>query len=108
MNADQSAVLATIPHTLNLMISIYVDIADDGTAFVDALVNRSSSFGSLAIEYAYFSPVDTQNLKRLFQVELLETITLTDYSGDAECAGLPFSAKVNALVYQLNPQFIQL
>ena len=115
-NADLAVVLATRPYPLNLRLTKVTDnetkdgfaFIDGGTAFVDALETRQSSFGSLHISYATekrpipFSPV---NLHRLVQLEAFER--LSTYIYDDEAILFPFSSKVDTLDYQASGDYIR-
>ncbi|GAX24482.1 hypothetical protein FisN_2Hu027 [Fistulifera solaris] len=72
------------------------ELQDEGTAFVDALQQRTSPFGSLQF---YGSPFGDQNLERLLQLE--NTFErLSPLGIDPKFNRLALSAKVNALDYK--------
>ena len=112
--AEQSVVLATRPYPLDLTLYKYFmdrdkfAFQDEGTAFVDALEKRRSSFGALELIWDSGSgeiPFSSDNQRRLFTLEVFETLKLR--SLDKELALLPFATKVNALEYEVDSVHVQ-
>ncbi len=104
--AGLSYAFASRPYPLDLTFTetsegyTFFKFEDDGTAFLDALEKRQSSFGSLCLEYSENpTPFSPSNLERLFRLnthfEKLELSGLVD-----ECVLLPFGAKTNTLEYE--------
>lgn len=81
MSVDQAIALAARHYPIHLTIEEKVAFEDEGTAFVDALQNRQSSFGCL---YLYTdSPdrgekccLDSRNLQRLFQTQYIDKVVV--------------------------------
>ena len=92
----QSITLATRPHLIQLALC-ECEFEDEGTAFVDALERRTSSFGSLAIKGS--TTLSLTNVKRLLQVDTVEILGLP-YMDDDECFHLSLAAKVDRLNYE--------
>ena len=103
-NAKQSEILATRTYPLNLRLSItpwgdFFAFTDGGTAFVNALETRQSSFGSFAMKFdfkkipAKCMPFRPANLKRLFKQEIIEKLAPDTLPG--KCVLLPFATKVD-------------
>ena len=88
LSVEQSIALATRPYPAQIMF-LDCDFGDGGSAFVDALERRESSFG--------LSPLDADNLKRLLQVDAIEKLIFSLLDDDV--ALLPFSAKAERLDY---------
>ncbi|GAX16382.1 hypothetical protein FisN_10Hh400 [Fistulifera solaris] len=108
---EQSVILATRPFPLNLTLAQSEETTDGwafqdgGTAFIDALEQRTTSFGSLAINFPQnLLPFSRNNLIRLFQLDVLDKLTLCAL--DPELVLLPFSAKVKALQYEVDAKHI--
>ena len=107
-SAEQSVILATRPCPLNVELYVVwraakLAFGDGGTAFVDALQTRQSSFGSLSIssESGRHMPLSDANMKRLLELDnMFEKLNNSYMKG--EMALLPFSTKVKALVYEIN------
>jgi hypothetical protein len=83
--------------------------ADQGTAFVEALAQRQTSFGALSIDFKDEMPFSSKNLKRLMHLETLTKLKLCPMN--EESVFLPFSARAKALhstMYSRNivPQLI--
>jgi hypothetical protein len=112
--AELSVILATRPYPLRLDIndpyakwnhfgsgrSATLKLQDDGTAFVDALEKRQSTFVSLGIGCTLQGiPMSNNNFKRLLKLEIYNKLALEAL--DAECTLLPFTAKVSAFEYRL-------
>ena len=108
--AEQSVILATTSFPLQLILSQSpprsekrgrFTFEDEGAAFVNALENRQSSFGSLFldtdVEDMYFS---SDNLKRLLKVDKIERLRFNRLN--EERILLPFSARANAVVYDID------
>lgn len=101
-NAEKSLILANRPYPLKLTLSTRDNIAftDGGTAFVEALEKRQSSFGSLNLDfYPEQMAFNCDSLARLLKLEIFEALTVSTV--DEECALLPFSVKVDALDYRI-------
>ena len=75
---------------------------DEGTAFVDALEKRQSTFGSLEIACHKASmPLSRSNMIRVLRLDnIIETLTVS--SMDKDLLFLPFLAKVKALNYTMH------
>jgi hypothetical protein len=73
-------------------------LEDGGTAFVDALEDRQTPFGS--IKFETFVALDSKNLKRLLKLDVLNRLELP-YVTDPEVSLLPFSARVETLEYNI-------
>ncbi|GAX16394.1 hypothetical protein FisN_10Hh375 [Fistulifera solaris] len=108
ISAEQAHVLATRPYPLDLMLVGY-DFAflDRGTAFVEALEHRESSFGSL---FTYCGEMEesisSSNLKRLLELEnIFQELQIS--SPNEECVLLPFLAKVDVLDYRLYARYME-
>ena len=115
--AQQSVILATRPYRLDLVFcqppsasaSARFEFEDGGTAFVNALEERRSCFGSLCIAIYYAElhmPFSQANLERLFKLEEIfnEFGIRCMYE---EGALLPFSAKTQVLDYAICATYIQ-
>lgn len=87
-----------MPHPINLEFSKGIRFQDNGTAFVSALEDRQSSFGSLRVKDDM--PLDDVNLKRLLKVNNIEKLELPILKD--ELLLLPFSAPVKSLEYTIN------
>ena len=96
LNAEQAVVLATMPYSIEVHLG-RCHFEDSGTAFVDALESRKSSFRKL--EFAKNIPLDEDNLKRLLQVDKIMRLALPRLND--ELALLPFSANVEFLEYRI-------
>ncbi|GAX18849.1 hypothetical protein FisN_26Hu151 [Fistulifera solaris] len=94
LSAEQSAVLATQSYPLKLTFKD-CGFEDQGTAFVDALSTRRSMFGSLKFRDNFYMDISDDNLKRLFQVDVIHHLDLPLLSD--EVTRLSFSAKVKSL-----------
>ena len=76
---EQSIVLATQPYPFKLKLPKHLCFGegfgfdDDGSAFVDALEGRQSSFGSLVVDTRRKS-FSTANLRRLLKLEIFESL----------------------------------
>ncbi|GAX17711.1 hypothetical protein FisN_10Lu429 [Fistulifera solaris] len=110
-SAEQAIILATRPYPLDLVLvngdGSEVDSAhDDGTAFIDALVQQQSLFGSLSI--LWYSDEDMVisrfNLERLVNLEVFDRLTIRYV--DADSVLVAFAAKVKALQYSLHADLI--
>lgn len=102
---EQSTILATRsnPVTLHLIRTYMSHFAfeDEGTAFVDALESRTTSFGSLYIPYGpKGAPFSRSNLKRLLQLDVPFQKFHIDFL-DKELAFLPFSLNTKAPSYEI-------
>jgi hypothetical protein len=117
---EKSVDLATRPYPLNLKLrysgpSRGFLFEDGGTAFVDALEKRQSSFGSLSIAASFDDPVahDTDkmpvsraNLKRILEISE-KFVTLAFSPLDRDCVLLPFAANVRTLDYMVDVKFMK-
>jgi hypothetical protein len=106
--AEQAVVLATRPYPLNL--SVYTldtahafNFEDNGTAFVEARQNQTSTFGSLSIAGRLCSP---ENLQRLLNTENFKDFV---YAFDLQgvYALIPISAKANFLCFYVVAQNVE-
>jgi hypothetical protein len=95
LSAEQSAALAMRPYAKTSEFR-YCSFKDNGTAFVDALENRQSSFGSLIFEEETCN-LSVQNLKRLFQVDVIEHLELPLWKNADDIGLFPLTAKVDSL-----------
>lgn len=110
---EHASIFATRPSPLSLRLSTTsmriggFSFQDNGTAFVNALTTRQSSFGSLYIDFEENGyPFSTQNIKRLVKLEgTFEKIGF--FILPKENVLIPFSAKANALEYQFKAKSIQ-
>ncbi len=92
LSVEQAVVLAARPHTIILSLS-ESSFEDGGTAFIEALEKRTSSFGTLKI---YMDPrLTDENFKRLLQIEMIERLELPSLPD--ELAIFPFLSKVGSL-----------
>jgi hypothetical protein len=98
LSPEQAVILASRPYPLDLRLMGHgVAFLDDGKAFVDALENRVSTFGSLDLfQSRNRMCLSSANLRRLSNLEKLKIV-----SYNRECALTPLSAKVNVLNYRL-------
>ncbi|GAX17713.1 hypothetical protein FisN_10Lu431 [Fistulifera solaris] len=126
-NAEQSVILTTRSHPLNLalndLITMWTDsngvrtlipgatagdfaFIDRGTAFVDVLGERQSTFRSLSIDRnlqgMLFSP---ENLQRLCELAVLEKLRMDRQNRD--CVLFPLTMKTNTLDYEIAAKHIQ-
>jgi hypothetical protein len=99
--AENSAILATRPCPLNLKISLHhFAFSDDGTAFVDALEKRTSSFGTLILQLDTDGwPFDHTNINRLLRLNVFEKLAFCSLNDDM--VFLPFSTQVKTLEYYI-------
>lgn len=97
LNVEQSIVLATKPHPTRLAF-MWCKFEGRGTAFVDALCNRKSSFGALVFEER--TGLSDDNLEHLLQVVMTDHLRIP-LLNDKDLALLPFSALVNSLNYDI-------
>lgn len=80
LSAAQLNVLATRPHPIRLTFDA-CELEDGGTAFVDALENRQSSFSSSTFKGPVLFSED--NMKRLFQqVNTIDHLRLLELDDD--------------------------
>ncbi len=107
-----SSVLATRPYCLNLTLTKSgtdaggFTFTDEGSAFVNALEQRQSTFGSLYFKFhSEDMPFSSANIKRLLQLNIFEK--LAPFILDKECVLLPFSTKVKTLEYQFDAQLVE-
>ncbi len=107
--AEQSVILATRPYPLQLTLFRKSGNAwgafgweDQGTAFVDALERRQSSFGSLLVEG---DPFSAANFRRLLNVDKFDKLVFGTPFWDDRL--LPLSAKANAVVYWLYGEYVK-
>ncbi len=104
---ELSVILASRPQPINLQLvknhkcNEGFRFTDEGTAFINALANRKSSFGSLSISYDNdTTPFSRNNLERLLQLgKVVEKLQIGRVGED--CALLPFSANTKALAYKV-------
>lgn len=110
--AEQSVALASCSSPLQLRLSTTsmriggFSFQDKGTAFVDALEQRQTSFGSLYVDFEPNDvPFSTENLERLVKLEdTFEKIGF--FIMKQETVLLPLTAKANALEYQWRATYI--
>ncbi|GAX22401.1 hypothetical protein FisN_14Hu014 [Fistulifera solaris] len=97
LSIEQSVFLTTRSHSVKL--SLWSCTVQDGcTAFVDHLLSRESSFGSL--EFAWSPAISDGNLQRLFQSDKIEHLKLPRLK--TELALLPFSMQLDSLDYRIS------
>ncbi|GAX18847.1 hypothetical protein FisN_26Hu149 [Fistulifera solaris] len=102
LSAEQSVVLATRPHRIELTF-FNCSIEDGGTAFTDALVHRTTPFGSLKFQLS--TEFTDENLERIIQVNVLDHLELPGLGND-ELELRTFSAPVDSfegLLYISSP-----
>jgi hypothetical protein len=108
ISAEQARVLATRSYSLDLLF-VGHDFAflDGGTAFVEALEHRESTFGSLFIYCGEMEDsISSNNLERLLNLEnMFEELQIS--SPNEECVLLPFLAKVDVLEYRLYARYME-
>ncbi len=106
-NDEQCVAFVTRPYPVDLTIGGAFQSKNDETAFVNALEQRTSSFGTLRIDYEDSNqlPFRVNHLQRLLQCNVFEQLNLSEIP--KEVALLPFSAKVNALGYTISSTRIQ-
>ncbi|GAX17683.1 hypothetical protein FisN_10Lh376 [Fistulifera solaris] len=106
-NTAQSIILASRPYPLKWKFTENsFAFEDDGTAFVDTLVNRHSSFGSVHFDSDTDSmPLSRENFTRLLKFGTFDKLKL-EYL-DEEMILLPFAAKVHELNYTINARDFQ-
>lgn len=112
---EQTLVLASRPYPLHLTLtrSSFGDgsgfrFKDGGTAFVNGLEERKSSFGSLIVDFSCETgdmPFLRVNVKRLSDVCTFQKLNMGIL--DRNCVFDPFSVKADALVYEIDEMFIQ-
>lgn len=107
LSAEQSVVLATRPYPLQLELQgDGFAFNDEGTAFVDALEKRQSSFGLLyIIRHQPGTPFGSDNLQRLVEFDIFETLGI--YFPDKQRALVPFLAKAAAVDYRVDARHFQ-
>lgn len=116
VSAAQSTILASQPHRVELEFCEFLDstgncfcIADRGTAFVNALTKRTSSFGTLKFSFRdtrwSLKCLNLHNLKRLLELEVFEKLTFDAL--DKNSALLPFSARVHTLEYKIDAEHVK-
>ena len=93
LSAEQSVVLATRSHPVQLMFD-EVEFEDEGDEFVDELENRQLLFGSLTIDRRLLS---IANLRRLLQTDKLDHLGLPCFDRNDELGLLALSAQVDSL-----------
>ncbi|GAX16386.1 hypothetical protein FisN_10Hh396 [Fistulifera solaris] len=108
---EQSIRMATRPGPLKIHLYTPSTIhggfsfTDGGTAFVDALQQRTSIFGSLCLHFNRRNPFTTENYVRLLQLErVVEKLELYMFRPDAL---LPFQAQVHSLNYRIDDYEIE-
>jgi hypothetical protein len=99
LSAGQTMFLATRPHPVHLSLC-YCKIEDEGTAFVNALENRKSLFGSLDIKWCQTFHYD--NLRRILQVDTLNHLEFPLLMNPGKLSLLPFSAQVVSLQHEIH------
>ena len=107
--AEQSVILATRPYPLHLSLTSYgsssrdFDFQDGGTAFGDALENRTSSFGTLGDAGNNVLRIFT--LRRLFHLDKFDKLAIDSLA--REDALLSLSAKAKAMSCEVCASSIQ-
>ena len=95
-------VLASRSNPVNLNLCDDFAFQDGGTAFVDALEKRHSSFGALSMHPCSYRDkilFSRANFYRLFELGIFEKLRIGLL--DKELAFLPFSAKTRVLDYDI-------
>ena len=107
LSSEQSIVLATRPQPVQLTFQS-CSFIDEGTAFVTALENRKSSFGSLTIQFLTGGTTGLKNvnMRRLFKVDVISHLSLSSLIKEEELVLLPFSAPVDALDYTIDARLL--
>ncbi|GAX17954.1 hypothetical protein FisN_18Hu165 [Fistulifera solaris] len=106
-NKEQSEILASRSYYLKLQISYEFIFADGGTAFIDALERRSTSFGYLEIACTGKSKIMSNfNWARLFKLDRCFEELRVAYLGKRSLL-LPFSMKVKSLVYAIKDEHLE-
>jgi hypothetical protein len=109
--AEQSVILATQPYPLKLRLSKAQEesrhgfrFSDGGKAFVDGLLERKSTFGSLILDQ---DPFSGDSKRQLFtKVTTIDKIIIF-CPLEEEYAILPLSVKVNALEHKIDVKHLQ-
>ncbi|GAX27729.1 hypothetical protein FisN_13Hu173 [Fistulifera solaris] len=101
LTVKQTIALATRSHPIKLGFW-ECEFEDGGTAFVEALERRKSSFGSL--RFTNNTGFSDDNLKRLLQLDVIDYLELPPLS--EELVFLPFSTKVGHLEYEIKTPFL--
>ena len=96
LSIEQSILLATRCHLTDLRFRA-CQFGDGGSAFVDALQNRTSSLHVL--QFGEKAALNDDNWKRLVQLDNIKHLLLPHLSD--EVALLPFSAPVESLYYEI-------
>jgi hypothetical protein len=121
-NTNHSLILATRPYPLDLWLTFSQRTSgfifdDEGTAFVNALVKRKLSFGSLSIAAEMDDhinllcntdkmPISRANLHRILNTaEKFDKLAFSPL--DSISVLLPFSAHVKALDYQVDVKYMR-
>ncbi len=99
LSVQQSSVLASRSHPARLIIS-ECELEDGGDVFVDALVQRKSTFGSLTFEGNI--PLNESNFRRLLQIDTMEHLGLPTDDLFDELVLLPFLSKAMSLEYTMS------
>ena len=98
LSAEQSAALTRGPYSIHLILS-QCFFEDEGTAFVGALLNRESNFGSLSFEES--TGLSDENLKGLLQVAMIQYLSLPLLNND-ELAIVAFTSQAKSLDYDIS------
>ncbi|GAX17697.1 hypothetical protein FisN_10Lu415 [Fistulifera solaris] len=103
---DQAVILASRPHCLHLELGREFSFHDGGMAFVSALGNRTTSFGTLVLMYERHGyPFNNFPLNRFFELQnAFDKLEICGISPG--CAMLPLVTHVNTLVYRVHAQLL--
>lgn len=100
INAKQSSVLASQPHTIDLRLADCVFQAGEQT-FLDVLERRKLPFGSLRLPGGY--PFQPDSQRRLFEIPTLGFLSICPAALESkDLLLLPFASKVDKLKYCLD------
>ncbi|GAX27267.1 hypothetical protein FisN_13Lh167 [Fistulifera solaris] len=91
---QQSSVLASRSHQTGLLL-IDCELEDGGNAFLDELVQRKSTFGSLTFNGSI--PLNENNFRRLLQIDTVGHLGLPINDLNDELVLLPFSTRAASL-----------
>ncbi|GAX17709.1 hypothetical protein FisN_10Lu427 [Fistulifera solaris] len=107
---EQAVIMATRPCTLNLEFVygfLTEPITDDGTAFLNALEQRQTIFGSLCLHgsQARAIPLSRVKMERLARLELFDNLTIL--FPNEESALVPFSATAGEIHLQVRAEYVR-
>ncbi len=99
MAAEQSVILASLPHsTNNLEMHYGFAFEDGGNAFFEALQNRRSTFGALKLEFTGNTRPDAYDfMERLLQAPNIKTLTIKHFDWKNTLIPFVFSSPLKRL-----------